>query len=215
MRKGAKLSAEHTNKTKDLTLGGKMSIPRREMWYSPACPLSALRDLVPAALHSSVSSLKSELQESVKAGHAAPALLLVLPVKAMLSHHRSDATLRGQRLPRQQQTERQGHPAGLPTEVQNPGVPEHAKQNLNSCKEKLYQKMDKQEVLMFLLSWAVGCRRADPTPALWSTLEVPKGQGGEFGRSTTVHQNLSFWGPPLSPLTPLLHLIALNGSLKI
>lgn len=32
--KGANLRAEYTNKTKDLTLGGKMLIPRREMWYS-------------------------------------------------------------------------------------------------------------------------------------------------------------------------------------
>lgn len=141
--KGAKPRGEYTSKTKDLTLGGKMPIPRREVWYSPACPLSALWDPLPAAPHSSVSSLKSELQESVNSGYAAPAALLVLPVEAVLSHHQSDATLRGQRLPQQQQTERHGHPARLPTEVQNPGVPEHTKQNLISCKVKLCPKMDK------------------------------------------------------------------------
>lgn len=100
--KGAKLRAECKNKTKDLTLGGKMPIPRGEMWYSPACPLSALQDPLPAALHSSVSSLKPELQESANAGHAAPAALLVLPVKAMLRHHQSSATRRGWCLPRRQ-----------------------------------------------------------------------------------------------------------------
>lgn len=82
--KRAKLRAEYTNKTKDLTLRErkkkkKKPIPRVEMWYSPACPLSALWDPLPAALHSWVSSLKSELQESVNAARAAPAAPLCCP----------------------------------------------------------------------------------------------------------------------------------------
>lgn len=121
-----------------------------------------------------MSSLKSELQESLNAGRAAPAALLVLPVKAMLSHHQSDATLGGQHLPRQQPAERHGHLAGLPTEVQNPGVPEHATQNFISCQVKLCQEMAKREVF-----------------CIFSPAE-PLGAGGE-----QTHQQLS--DPPQEP----------------
>lgn len=97
------------------------------MRYSPACPLSALWDPLPAALHSWVSSLKSELQGMVNAARAAPAAPLVLPLRAMLCHLQSDAAWTGQSPTRQQETQNHRHLAGLLAEDQNSGLPEHIK----------------------------------------------------------------------------------------
>lgn len=91
----SRMKKKKENKTKDLTLGGKRPIPMGEMWYSPACPLSALQDPFPAALHSWVSSLNCELQGSISTGHSAPAALLVLPIRVMLSQYHKDMTWRG------------------------------------------------------------------------------------------------------------------------